>query len=411
MIDFDDLDGAEDAGGEDVEAAREAAALAWEQEKRAAQLEKEQRRREAEEAHRRQVRELERKRAQQMEEREPSSLGPVLTAEGRWAPLPGPLPDDPWFGCAHYNPQASVRVFCLHGVGVAGGSFADWVSPERHAQWPAVELVSIELPGHGTHHRAQPIEDLSDLAKTLAAKLTEWTRGGRDPFAIYGFSFGARLAYETVLRLGPAVGGCRKVYASCRGAPHHVSRPGTVAAAPFEFKAECGLSEREQLLAMLSGAKIMDPETLARYASTFVRWERMAQKGDAEFVGRIGVFRRALQADCRFCDAPMAFAEDGGIVKFPCPLRFYHSLEDDVWPPQKDWPPAERSLEAPDDEWGWNQTGGVCYKDLPTSWGRYADDFASSLVPGTHGELGGPQSVIPDHICNDLTAMVHAGRC
>mmetsp|Transcript_12474 Transcript_12474/g.35507 ORF Transcript_12474/g.35507 Transcript_12474/m.35507 type:complete len:411 (-) Transcript_12474:67-1299(-) len=409
MIDFDDLDGAEDAGGEEVEAAKEAAARAWEQEKKAAELEKEQRRKAEEEAHKKQVKDLEKKRAQQIEEHEKALFEPVLTAEGTWAPLPGPLPESPWFGCSKHNPQASVRVFCLHGVGVAGGAFIDWVSPERHARWPAVEFVSMELPGHGNHYGAEAFVKMGDLASAFAAKLKEWTREGRDPFAIYGFSFGARLAYETALRLGPVARGCRKVYVSCRGAPHQVCRPDTMNSDVPDFKeVEGGPSEREYLLMMLQG--LVDPETLARYTSTFARWERMAQKGDAEFVGRLGKFRRALQADCNFCQAPVDFAEDGGIVKFPCPLQLYHSLDDEMWPPQKNWPPAQRAPEAPYDEWGWDEEGGPCYEDLATSWGRYADDYASELVPGVHGELGGPQSAIPEYICKDLTAMVQAGK-
>mmetsp|Transcript_91745 Transcript_91745/g.243764 ORF Transcript_91745/g.243764 Transcript_91745/m.243764 type:complete len:411 (-) Transcript_91745:125-1357(-) len=409
MIDFDDLDGAEDAGGEEVEAAKEAAARAWEQQRREAELEKEIRRKEAEELHRKTVRELERKRAQQMEERERALMEPVLDAEGNWIPLPGPLPESPWFGCSKHNPQASVRVFCLHGVGVAGGSFVDWVSNERHARWPVVEFVSMELPGHGNHYGAQAIENLGDLAAAFAEKLREWTRGGREPFAIYGFSFGARLAYETVLRLGPAAGGCRKVYVACRGAPHHVARPDTLLASRQEVKqTEGGPSERELLLAMLTG--LVDPETLSRYASTFARWERMAEKGDAEFVGRISTFRRALQADCDFCQAPVTFAEDGSIMKFPCPLKLFHSRADEMWPPQKSWPPAERAPQAPYDEWGLDELGGPCYKDLPTSWGLYADDFSSELVPGAHGDLGGPQSAIPESIFRDLTAMARPSQ-
>mmetsp|Transcript_130218 Transcript_130218/g.291184 ORF Transcript_130218/g.291184 Transcript_130218/m.291184 type:complete len:422 (-) Transcript_130218:86-1351(-) len=420
MIDFDDLEGAEPDEGEAA-----APAVSW---REAAARQKEQERLAKEQARKEEVKAFERKRAEQIQEKERRLKEKGLAVEeehpeepaeegrrrGRRVgdPLP-PLKESPWFGCSRHNPTAAVRVFCLHGVGVAAASYTDWVSKERHERWPLVELVSVELPGHGTHHQAPAIEELGALADAFVEMLGRWTRWGALPFALYGFSFGARLMYEVCLRLGRE-GGCRKAYAACRGAPHHIAFDAPASASARARKGAGkdagGPNEKEELLVAL--ASLVDGEQLTKYRLTFDRWEKLASKGDKEYAGRIGTFRRSLEADIEFCDARMNanLDEDGLPRKFPCPLRLLHSEGDEMWPPQRGWPPAKLAEMAGYDEWGWTATGTPCYKDLATGWALFAEDFDSEIVLGSHGECGGPGSMIPDRICADLTALVESGQ-
>jgi len=82
-----------------------------------------------------------------------------------------------------------IRLICFP---YAGGN------PEEFRAWadeiaPDVELLTIRLPGHGSRIRERPHADweplLDDVVTALAPYLAE-------PHALYGHSFGGRLAYE-----------------------------------------------------------------------------------------------------------------------------------------------------------------------------------------------------------------------
>ena len=94
----------------------------------------------------------------------------------------------PW----HFRPRASVRVrlFCLP---YAGGSAA------LYRAWPDllpadIEVCPIELPGRGRRIRQPAIRSMADLVNGLLKEMEEaWFE---TPFAIFGHSMGAMVAFE-----------------------------------------------------------------------------------------------------------------------------------------------------------------------------------------------------------------------
>ncbi|WP_175647369.1 thioesterase II family protein [Streptomyces cyaneochromogenes] len=94
------------------------------------------------------------------------------------------------------RPEAAVRLYCLP----PGGS-----GPEFYQLWadllpPAVEPYTVALPGRGDRREEPSVTDLSALVAALAS-LTGDDADPR-PFALFGHSLGALLAYETARRLG-----------------------------------------------------------------------------------------------------------------------------------------------------------------------------------------------------------------
>lgn len=96
---------------------------------------------------------------------------------------------NPWIvgRCCVGEPQ--IRLICLPQAGAGAGAFSAW---RRHLP-PGIELAPVVLPGRGTREN-EPIPDGFDaLAEALFAGLEpEFTM----PYALFGHSFGAVLAYE-----------------------------------------------------------------------------------------------------------------------------------------------------------------------------------------------------------------------
>ena len=131
------------------------------------------------------------------------------------------------------KPDANVRLLALYGVGDQSTSLRTWVS--KAPAWCETRL--LELPGHG--YRADeslppcaarrdapvPPSALEEQRAAWVASLADEVAPLLDqPYAFYGFSFGALLLYELCLELNrrgapPPLA----LVASGRGAPHAVS--------------------------------------------------------------------------------------------------------------------------------------------------------------------------------------------
>jgi medium-chain acyl-[acyl-carrier-protein] hydrolase len=83
-----------------------------------------------------------------------------------------------------------LRLFCLPHAGGSAGAFGTW----RRWLPRQVRLTPVELPGHGTRLTEPLIADwqplLDDLYRVIAGQID-------GPFAIFGHSLGALLAFET----------------------------------------------------------------------------------------------------------------------------------------------------------------------------------------------------------------------
>lgn len=113
--------------------------------------------------------------------------------------------------------SAPVRLLCLPYAGGSARRFLEW----RPSLPDSVEVVPIELPGRGTrfndglHDRIEPL-----LAELLPAVLAHRSK----PFALFGHSLGALLAYELCRRLERQGVFPRHLFVSAFRAPHLPAR-------------------------------------------------------------------------------------------------------------------------------------------------------------------------------------------
>jgi medium-chain acyl-[acyl-carrier-protein] hydrolase len=99
-----------------------------------------------------------------------------------------------WFHCRQPNPAARLRLLCFPYAGGGVSIFRAW--PDL---LPAdIEVWAVQLPGRDGR-RQEPIpDDLTALAAAAAEGLAPQLRG---PFACFGHSMGALLAFEFVRAL------------------------------------------------------------------------------------------------------------------------------------------------------------------------------------------------------------------
>lgn len=87
------------------------------------------------------------------------------------------------------NPDADVRLFCFPHSGAGASVFNDW-----HTLAPScIEICPIQLPGRGTSFRETPIDNIEPLIDMLLHDIVDYMD---KPFAFFGHSLGALLAYE-----------------------------------------------------------------------------------------------------------------------------------------------------------------------------------------------------------------------
>lgn len=103
--------------------------------------------------------------------------------------------DRPWIVGRVTAPGARLRLFCLPQAGGSAGSFAPW----RLVPPAGVELATVELPGRGVRS-AEPLPaTLEELADAVVDGIADEFE---QPYALFGHSFGALLAYEIAVRIG-----------------------------------------------------------------------------------------------------------------------------------------------------------------------------------------------------------------
>ncbi len=125
------------------------------------------------------------------------------------------VPLERWIRRPAGSPRpGQARLVCFPYAGGGGGVFHPWgsVCP------PALDLCAVVLPGREARLAEEPVEELLPLVRTLATVLAPVLL---PPFALYGHSLGAVLAYELARELGrsgrplPSA-----LFVSGRNAPH-----------------------------------------------------------------------------------------------------------------------------------------------------------------------------------------------
>jgi medium-chain acyl-[acyl-carrier-protein] hydrolase len=103
-------------------------------------------------------------------------------------------PSGAWLLKSPPNSQAHLRLFCFPYAGGGAEVFREWsvTLPE----W--IEVCSVQLPGRGTRLREQPFRRFGPLIKAIAEALAPYLS---KPFAFFGHSMGATIAFETAREL------------------------------------------------------------------------------------------------------------------------------------------------------------------------------------------------------------------
>ena len=101
-----------------------------------------------------------------------------------------------WTQVSRPRPAARLRLICLPAAG--GGA-------SRYRGWPAhlpddVEVVSVQLPGREDRFNETPFESMKQVVDELLDGLANYLGA---PFALFGHSMGALIAFELVRRMRP----------------------------------------------------------------------------------------------------------------------------------------------------------------------------------------------------------------
>ena len=101
---------------------------------------------------------------------------------------------NPWFQTPKAVENPKLRLFCFSYAGGSASTFYEW-----HKHLPeGIEVCSIQLPGRGTRFKEQAYTSmgplLADIEQAIAPKVDV-------PYAFFGHSMGAQLAFELARRL------------------------------------------------------------------------------------------------------------------------------------------------------------------------------------------------------------------
>ncbi len=122
-------------------------------------------------------------------------------------------PANRWLCYFKRNPKASLRLFCFPYAGGTAMVYRSWAQ-----KLPAiVEVVAVQLPGRGSRTLEQPLSKPAELVEQLGSALAGSLN---EPFAFFGHSMGALLAFELarlLRREGRALP--RQLFISGRSAP------------------------------------------------------------------------------------------------------------------------------------------------------------------------------------------------
>lgn len=105
-----------------------------------------------------------------------------------------------------------IQLFCLPYAGGTAAMFHRWAP----AVPPGVTVVPVELPGHGLRREERPVTVMHELARRLAEEVRAQLTG---PYALFGHSLGALLAFETARLLRRRAGESAALFVSGRNAP------------------------------------------------------------------------------------------------------------------------------------------------------------------------------------------------
>lgn len=93
-----------------------------------------------------------------------------------------------WFFSPQRNETASNRLFCFHYAGGNAHIFYSWA---KHVN-SSIELVAIQLPGHGTRFTEPLLTNINPVIDSLGRQIEDYLD---KPFFFFGHSLGGLIAY------------------------------------------------------------------------------------------------------------------------------------------------------------------------------------------------------------------------
>ncbi|MER8062291.1 MULTISPECIES: alpha/beta fold hydrolase [unclassified Streptomyces] len=111
--------------------------------------------------------------------------------------------------------EGAMRLVCFPHAGGAAGSYRALA----RALGPEVEVLAVQYPARQDRRHEPPVPRLAELADRIAEVLD--ALGPRDPapYALFGHSLGALVAYETARRLDHRGNTPHRLFVSARCAP------------------------------------------------------------------------------------------------------------------------------------------------------------------------------------------------
>jgi medium-chain acyl-[acyl-carrier-protein] hydrolase len=126
-----------------------------------------------------------------------------------------PASTSAWFLRAQPVARPALRLFCFPYAGASAGVFRRWGA----AIDPRVEVLGLQLPGHGARLAEAPFDDFELMVRCVADAVMAAASGTR--IALFGHSMGALLAFEVACRLREQGGRLPEcLFVSGRSAPH-----------------------------------------------------------------------------------------------------------------------------------------------------------------------------------------------
>lgn len=100
----------------------------------------------------------------------------------------------PWVSPADFQKRPAIRLFCFPYAGGSESVFRDW---QRHLPG-FIEVCAVRLPGRGVRIKEPAFTVLDDLVQAAALGLVKHINR---PFAVFGHSMGAIIAFELARQL------------------------------------------------------------------------------------------------------------------------------------------------------------------------------------------------------------------
>ncbi len=91
-----------------------------------------------------------------------------------------------------------MKLFCIPGAGASSVMFLPWVKQLRNNE--EITPCLLEIPGRGIRKKDEPVDTIDQLVDVLLKKISIQVQEG-EGYALYGYCFGAIVAYEMIRKL------------------------------------------------------------------------------------------------------------------------------------------------------------------------------------------------------------------